>query len=220
MTQQFLAVSLAGAVYRTVCVRVLNRTQTQCKRVAPIVLGSLPIVQRSAPVSSWYPDQRWLDDIDQPQPKQTLPYLTIVVAAPTTTQSDSSGLGRDWTGVGIGAGIGAAVPLLILLIVGALLWRRHRRRALQKLLSSEDGASSRITKDPSIRMTRPAYLKAHEADGVPRYELETIRGAEMPVRSPRELPVRSPRELPGSERERYRHQAYRSGSLNNPAELG
>lgn len=84
-------------------------------------------------------------------------------------------------------------------------------------------------------MTRAAFLKAHEADGVPRYELETVRGAEadglsryeletvrgaeMAVRSPRELPVRSPRELPGSERERYRHQAYRSGSLNNPAEL-
>jgi hypothetical protein len=125
------------------------------------------------------------------------------------------------------------------LIVGLLLWRRHRR----KLLSSEDGASSRLTKDPSIRMTRAAFLKAHEADGVPRYELETVRGAEadglsryeletvrgaemsvrspreLPTRSPRELPVRSPRELPGSDRERYRHQAYRSGNLNNPAEL-
>jgi hypothetical protein len=89
---------------------------------------------------------------------------------------------KDRTGVEIGANIGASVPILILVIIGVLLWNRHRRRTMYKLLASEDGASSRITRDPSIRMSMPAYLKAHEADSVPQFELDAARGVEMPVR--------------------------------------
>jgi hypothetical protein len=83
---------------------------------------------------------------------------------------------------------------------------------MQKLLASEEGASSRLTRDPSIRMSMPAHLKAHEVDGVPRFELAAVRGVEMPVRSPRELP--------GSEGERQRRHLYQSGSSSHPYELG
>jgi hypothetical protein len=83
---------------------------------------------------------------------------------------------------------------------------------MQKLLASEEGASSRLTRDPSIRLSTPAYLKAYEADGVPIFELATVRGVEMPVRSPRELP--------GSEGERQRRHLYQSGSTSHPFEMG
>jgi hypothetical protein len=83
---------------------------------------------------------------------------------------------------------------------------------MQKLLASGEGAASRLTRDLSICMSMPAYLKAHEVDGVPRVELAAVRGVEMPVRSPRELP--------GSEGERQRRHLYQSGSSCHPYELG
>ncbi|CAD0107935.1 unnamed protein product [Aureobasidium uvarum] len=147
--------------------------------------------------------------------------MTITAATPTinipasgaattaTASGNSSGPKRDWTGIGIGAGVGAAVPLLALIAVGIVLWRRHRRRAMHVSPStssfSHESASDAPTKEAFT--TKPAYLKGCDTNSTRTYEMDAM-GERI------ELPLKSPRELPGSEGERQRYQAYQPIPFN------
>jgi hypothetical protein len=134
----------------------------------------------------------------------------VAVASTSAALDKPSGGTRDWESIGIGAGVGTAVPLLALIAIGVLLWRRHRRRRRRRETYKlpptnnypDDGGSAPITK-ASMHSSIPASLKSHEADGRQIYELDSV--AERV-----QLPLKNPRELPGSEGERQRYQAYQS----------
>lgn len=137
----------------------------------------------------------------------------------TTLSDESSGTSRDWKGIGIRAGVGVAVPLLALIAIGVFLWRRHRRRREMyemPLARSRpyESTSTAVTEEASIRLSKPAYLKAYEVDAAQTYEFNSVAGRV-------ELPLKSPRELPGSEGERQRYQVYRSTvSYDDPYQPG
>ncbi|KEQ59476.1 uncharacterized protein M437DRAFT_57051 [Aureobasidium melanogenum CBS 110374] len=148
---------------------------------------------------------------------KNVPTNSIATPVPASTNAapaDSSTSKRDWTGIGIGASVGAAVPLLALIVVGIFLWRRHRRRRSMFESPSTSGysgdsASTGTTKESLIRSGKPEHLKAYEAGGVQTYELDSVRDRA-------ELPLKSPRELPGSEGERQRYQAVQLRGHSNP----
>lgn len=147
-------------------------------------------------------------------PTNSIP--SIAAASTSAALENPSGSKRDWTGIGIGAGVGAAVPLLALIVVGALLWRRHRHRRRRSMFElppmngyPRDSASTGTTRESLIRSGKPDHLKAYEAGGVQTYELDSVSERA-------ELPLKSPRELPGSEGERQRYQAIQSQNGGNP----
>jgi hypothetical protein len=79
---------------------------------------------------------------------------------------------------------------------------------------ASNSASTGVTKEAPMRMSKHAFLKGYEAARVHAYELDSF--AERV-----ELPLKSPRELPGSDGERQRYQAHQptTGS-NNPYQPG